>query len=88
MVLQRVEGVGDIMVKKTTGPIVENAEAVKTKMSHLAAIDGVGTISCLKKFKGQVCFEKASQELEFINSNVKVTSFFKTKSTPSFQLLF
>jgi hypothetical protein len=26
--------------------------------------------------------------LEFINSNVKVTSFFKTKSTPSFQLLF
>jgi DNA processing protein len=75
MALQRVEGVGDIMAKKLLTHC-GNAEAVfKTKMSHLAAIDGVGTM-LLKSLKDKSVFEKASQELEFINSNdIKVTSF-------------
>jgi DNA processing protein len=75
MALLRVEGVGDIMAKKLLTHF-GNAEAVlNAKTSQLAAIDGVGSV-LLKNLKDKSVFEKATQELQFIqNNNIDVLYF-------------
>jgi DNA processing protein len=75
MALLRVEGVGDIMAKKLLTHF-GNAEAVlNAKTSQLAAIDGVGSV-LLKNIKDKSVFDKATQELQFIqNNNINVLYF-------------
>lgn len=74
LALQR-EGVGDIMAKKLLTHC-GTAEAVfKMKTTQLAAIDGVGA-ALLKNLKDQSVFDKATKELEFIDTDKIKVSFF------------
>jgi DNA processing protein len=68
LALQRVEGVGDIMAKKLITHCGNAEEVFNTKTGQLAAIDGVGSM-LLKNLKDKSVFEKANQELQYINSN-------------------
>ncbi len=75
LALQRVEGVGDIIAKKLLAHCGSAENVFNTKISQLAAIDGVGTM-ILKNLKDKSIFEKADQELKFIEANdIKTTSF-------------
>lgn len=81
LALQRVEGVGDIMAKKLLTHC-GTAEAVfKMKTTQLAAIDGVGA-ALLKNLKDQSVFDKATKELEFIDTDKIKVSFFLDEDYP------
>lgn len=81
LALLRVEGVGDIMAKKLLTNFGSAEEIFKTKSNQIAAIDGVGSV-LLKNLKDKSVFEKANQELEFINKNHIKVSFFKDENYP------
>jgi DNA processing protein len=75
LALLRVEGVGDIMAKKLLTHFGTAEKVLNAKASQLASIDGVGAV-LLKKFKDKTLFEKAKQELEFIQkNNIEVLGF-------------
>jgi DNA processing protein len=75
MALLRVEGVGDIMAKKLLTHFGSAEAVLNAKSAQLAAIDGVGSV-LLKKLKDKSVFEKATQELQFIqNNNIDVLYF-------------
>jgi DNA processing protein len=75
MALLRVEGVGDIMAKKLLTHFGSAEAVLNAKTSQLAAIDGVGSI-LLKNLKDKSVFEKANQEMDFIqNNNIDVLYF-------------
>lgn len=81
LALQSVEGVGDIMAKKLLTHC-GSAEAVfKAKVSQLAAIDGVGSI-LLNNLKDKTVFDKADQELHFIQSHDINTVYFQDENYP------
>jgi DNA processing protein len=75
MALLRVEGVGDIMAKKLLTHFGSAEAVLNAKTTQLAAIDGVGSV-LLKNLKDKSVFEKATQELQFIqNNNIDVLYF-------------
>jgi DNA processing protein len=75
MALLRVEGVGDIMAKKLLTHFGSAEAVLNAKTAQLAAIDGVGSV-LLKNLKDKSVFEKATQELQFIqNNNIDVLYF-------------
>ncbi|PWA11571.1 DNA-processing protein DprA [Flavobacterium laiguense] len=79
MALLRVEGVGDIMAKKLLTHFGSAEAVLNAKTSQLAAIDGVGAV-LLKNLKDKSIFEKATQELQFIqNNNIDVLYFLDEK---------
>jgi DNA processing protein len=79
MALLRVEGVGDIMAKKLLTHFGSAEAVLNAKTSQLAAIDGVGAV-LLKNLKDKSVFEKATQELQFIqNNNIDVLYFLDEK---------
>ena len=81
LALQRVEGVGDIMAKKLITHC-GSAEAVfQTKTAALAGIDGVGS-SLLKNLKDKLVFEKATQEMHFIQTNAIKVAYFQDEDYP------
>lgn len=81
MALLRVEGVGDIMAKKLLTHF-GSAEAVwNAKTAQLAAIDGVGSV-LLKNLKDKTVFEKAAQELKFIQNNTIDVLYFQDEKYP------
>jgi DNA processing protein len=81
MALLRVEGVGDIMAKKLLTHF-GSAEAVwNAKNAQLAAIDGVGSV-LLKNLKDKSVFEKATQELQFIQNNNIDVCYFQDEKYP------
>jgi DNA processing protein len=81
LALQQVDGVGDIIAKKLISHC-GSAEAVfKTKTTQLAAIDGVGSI-LLKNIRNKKVFEKATQELQFIQNNDINVNCFQDESYP------
>ena len=81
LALQRVEGVGDIMAKKLITHC-GSAEAVfQTKTAALAGIDGVG-MSLLKNLKDKLVFEKATQEMHFIQTNAIKVAYFQDEDYP------
>ncbi|WP_367756233.1 DNA-processing protein DprA [Flavobacterium sp. WC2430] len=81
LALQRVEGVGDIIAKKLITHC-GSAEAVfTTKIATLATIDGVGSM-LLKNLKDKMVFEKANQELDYINANAVNTVYFQDEAYP------
>jgi len=81
LALQKVDGVGDIIAKKLITHC-GNAEAVfKTKVSQLAAIDGVGSI-LLQNLKSKTIFEAAEKELQYIKSNAVQTTYFLDNDYP------
>ena len=75
LALLRVEGVGDIMAKKLLTHFGTAEKVLNAKSNQLAVIDGVGSV-LLRNFKDKSIFEKAKQELDFIEkNNIKVTTF-------------
>jgi DNA processing protein len=81
LALQQVDGVGDIVAKKLITHC-GNAEAVfKTKSSQLSAIDGIGTV-LVRNLKDKTVFEKAEQELTFIQSNQINVAYFQDENYP------
>ncbi|WP_281238380.1 DNA-processing protein DprA [Flavobacterium praedii] len=79
LALLRIEGVGDIMAKKLLAHFGTAEKVLNAKSDQLAAIDGVGTV-LLKNFKDKTIFEKAKQELYFIqNNNIEVHSYLEEK---------
>ncbi|WP_418264876.1 DNA-processing protein DprA [Flavobacterium faecale] len=81
LALQRVEGVGDIMAKKLLSHFGSAEEVFKLKAQQLASIDGVGTV-LLKNLKDKSVFDKATKELQFIESNKIKTYFFQDENYP------
>jgi DNA processing protein len=81
LALQQVEGVGDIVAKKLINHCGTATEVFKTKVSQLAAIDGIGSI-LLQKLKDKTIFEKAEQELQFIQSNEINVAYFLDENYP------
>jgi DNA processing protein len=81
LALLRVEGVGDIMAKKLLTHFGTAENVLNAKSSQLAAIDGVGTV-LLNNFKDKSIFEKAKQELDFIQKNEIEVLGFKDNNYP------
>ena len=82
LALMQVEGVGDIMAKKLITHCGNATEVFNTKTAQLAAIDGIGSV-LLKNLKNKAVFEKAEQELKFINSNKIKVDYFQDESYPN-----
>jgi DNA processing protein len=81
LALHKVEGVGDIMAKRLLNHC-GSAEAIfSSKLSKLAAIDGVGKI-LLNNLKNTAVFAQAETELKFIQNNKINISFYKDESYP------
>ncbi|CAN1491821.1 Smf Predicted Rossmann fold nucleotide-binding protein involved in DNA uptake [Flavobacteriaceae bacterium] len=75
MALLRIDGVGDIMAKKLLTHFGSAENVLNAKKSQLAGIDGVGAV-LLKNLKDKTVYEKAKQELNFIqNNNIDVLHF-------------
>jgi DNA processing protein len=81
MALLRVEGVGDIMAKKLLTHFGGAEAVLKAKTAQLAAIDGVGAV-LLKNLKDKSVFEKATQELQFIQHNNIDVLYFQDEKYP------
>jgi DNA processing protein len=81
MALLRVEGVGDIMAKKLLTHFGSAEAVLNAKTSQLAAIDGVGSV-LLKNLKDKSVFEKATQELQFIQHNNIDVLYFQDEKYP------
>ncbi|TRX37809.1 DNA-protecting protein DprA [Flavobacterium sp. ZT3R18] len=81
MALLRVEGVGDIMAKKLLTHFGSAEAVLNAKTAQLAAIDGVGSV-LLKNLKDKSVFEKATQELQFIQNNDIEVLYFQDEKYP------
>lgn len=81
LALQKVEGVGDIVAKKLLTHCSNAAEVFKTKASKLSLIDGIGSV-LLQNLKDKTVFEKAEEELKFIQKNDINVSFFQEENYP------
>lgn len=65
LALLKVDGVGDVVAKKLINHCGSAENVFNAKANQLKAIDGIGDI-LLKKLKDKTVFEKAEQELRFI----------------------
>ncbi|NNT71004.1 DNA-protecting protein DprA [Flavobacterium sp. IMCC34852] len=75
LALLRVDGVGDIVAKKLINHCGSAENVFKAKLKELKAIDGVGEV-LIKNLKDKTVFEKAEQELTYLqNENTKVLYF-------------
>jgi DNA processing protein len=81
MALLRIEGVGDIMAKKLISHFGSAEAVLNAKMAQLATIDGVGSV-LLKNLKDKTVYEKAKQELNFIQNNQIEVLYFKDEKYP------
>ena len=71
LALIKIEGVGDIVAKKLINHCGSAENVFSSKSSQLKSIDGIGDI-LLKNLKDKTVFEKAEQELKFIEQD-KIT---------------
>lgn len=81
MALLRIDGVGDIMAKKLLTHFGSADAVLKAKTAQLASIDGVGSV-LLKNLKDPSVFEKAAQEMKFIQSNAIEVLYFQDDKYP------
>jgi DNA processing protein len=81
LALQQVDGIGDIIAKKLITHCGSAEEVFKTKTAKLASIDGIGSI-LLQNLKNKSVFEKAEQELQFIQSNEINVAYFLDENYP------
>jgi len=81
LALLKIDGVGDIVAKKLINHCGSAEKIFSAKGSLLKSIDGIGEI-LLKKLKDKSVFEKAAQELKFIeNEKIKVL-YYKDENYP------
>ena len=72
LALLKTEGVGDIVAKKLINHCGSAENIFHTKANQLKSIDGIGDV-LLKKLKDKTVFERAEQELKFIEKeNINV----------------
>jgi DNA processing protein len=71
LALLKIEGVGDIVAKKLINHCGSAENVFTSKSNQLKSIDGIGDI-LLKNLKDKSVFEKAEQELQFIEKE-KIT---------------
>ncbi len=81
LALLRVDGVGDIVAKKLINHCGSADEVFKAKANQLKAIDGVGDV-LQKKLKNKTIFEKAEQELRFIEKEKINVLYFQNNEYP------
>ncbi len=81
LALQKVEGIGDINAKKLLAHCGSAEEIFKAKTSKLVSIDGIGSV-LLKNLRDKSVFEKAENELRFIEENKINTVFFQEEDYP------
>jgi DNA processing protein len=81
LALQQVEGVGDIVAKKLIAHFGSAQDIFLVKASQITSIDGVGTVLA-QKLKDKTVFDKAEQELKFIQSNPICVAFFQDENYP------
>ncbi len=75
LALLRIDGVGDIVAKKLINHCGSAENVFKAKAKDFKAIDGVGDV-LIKNLKDKTVFDKAEQELKYIqNENIKVLHF-------------
>lgn len=67
LALLKVDGVGDVVAKKLINHCGSAEKVFSAKANQLKSIDGIGDI-LIKKLKDKSIFEKATKELEFIES--------------------
>ena len=82
LALLKVEGVGDVVAKKLIN-YCGSAESVFNSKSHsLKTIDGIGSI-LIKNLKDKTVFEKAEQELRFIEKEKATILYYKNDDYPN-----
>jgi DNA processing protein len=81
MALLRVEGVGDIMAKKLLTHFGTAEAILHAKTAQLAVIDGVGSV-LLRNLRDKSVFDKATQELDFIQKNNVEVLYFQDEKYP------
>lgn len=75
LALLRIDGVGDIVAKKLISHCGSAEHVFNAKMKDLKAIDGVGEV-LIKNLKDKTVFEKAEQELQYIqNEKIQILYF-------------
>jgi DNA processing protein len=74
LALLKVEGVGDIVAKKLINHCGSAENVFTSKVQSLKSIDGIGP-GLIKNLKNKTAFEKAEQELRFLEDG-KITTFF------------
>ena len=81
LALLKVEGVGDIVAKKLINHCgsVENVFSSKSRL--LKSIDGIGDI-LIKKLNDKTIFEKAEQELRFIEKEKPTILYYQNEDYP------
>lgn len=75
LALSQVDGVGDIVAKKVISHCGSAENVFKATVKELKAIDGIGDV-LLKNLRKKTVFERAEQELQYIqNEKIKVLYF-------------
>ena len=81
LALLKVEGVGDIVAKKLINHCGSAEEVFKSKSNHLKSIDGIGSV-LLHNLKDKTVFEKAEQELKYIESENVTVLYYQDANYP------
>ena len=81
LALLKVEGVGDIVAKKLINHCGSAENVFYAKANQLRAIDGIGD-SLIQKLKDKTVFEKASRELEFLESEKIDVLYYQNEKYP------
>jgi DNA processing protein len=81
LALLRVEGVGDIVAKKLINHCGSAEDVFKAKPSQFKAIDGIGEV-LQKKLKDKTAFEKAEQELRYLEEQQFTVLYYQSEAYP------
>lgn len=81
LALLKVEGVGDVVAKKLINHCGSAENVLKSKSQSLKSIDGIGNI-LIKNLKDKTIFEKAEQELRFIEKEKITILYYKNDDYP------
>ena len=81
LALLKVEGVGDIVAKKLINHSGSAKNVFSSKSRVLKSIDGIGDI-LIKKLNNKIIFEKAEQELRFIEKEKTTILYYQNDDYP------
>ena len=82
LALLKVEGVGDIVAKKLINHCGSAENVLLAKQNQLKSIDGIGDV-LIKNLKDKTVFEKAEQELRFIEKEKTTILYYQNDDYPN-----
>ncbi|QBZ97168.1 DNA-processing protein DprA [Flavobacterium sangjuense] len=82
LALLKVEGVGDIVAKKLINHCGSAENVFNSRAQSLKSIDGIGAF-LIKNLKNKTIFEKAEQELRFIEKEKPTLLYFQNDDYPN-----